>query len=711
MKQFQQAQSAFLQNVEDDEDDEDGEKDEADEDGETTMRDTEDVAPPRPKTHFGSCIVCQDELEDSAPFGILGLVQGSNLVRHTPTGEGNAPFQQEILALPASLDRDLSDRRPYGIAGEKVPVGGFTDSSDGLARGFPQSQKQGLHASSCGHMMHLACFDRYYRSVEQRHQQQPTRCHPEDVERREFTCPLCKSLGNVLLPAEVESPAFLPYSGTFDSRNLAEWSRPDADPIEDGEGTGASLSRFDDTFLHRVDKLSILNDSDQASYFKPWRASMSLAMLLSEQFKDAEGQMTARLIQVVTALHQEVGGPGSSVATLSKDLVGYTISTLEIASRGTAEPAWALSESNARLLQSLVGVMQALVELMTQSTDSARIAAVSVKQRLGGLFSTGSKFEGIEFTTFDPLGSVIEAGVCMPSAFYHVVAVAFYSALAQNYLSVYRMFHESTSVSDIKSASDEEASEYLSLEAMRAFFPQSSSPALFDQERIDFRLTLGKHLHAQQLVFLRRAAVVARVVLGEPSEDATDAFMDDEDHSEFSRLLTFLRIPTPREVLSTDTSSIADPTVLALRAHLSACHDSIASTILAPSSSPSSASAIELAVDRLLNSSVPELEHPTVYELLGLPNQLDTLVAASLEQECKRCGTVPHMPALCLFCGEMVCAQSFCCMVGEDEAANGECNEHMWTDVLLHFLPFLSMLTASRVQVRRLRCDLLPHQA
>ncbi|BGP18684.1 hypothetical protein JCM10213_006906 [Rhodosporidiobolus nylandii] len=682
MKQFQQAQSAFLQNVEDEDDAED--EDEELDGGEAKMQDAPATAP---RTNFGSCIVCQDELDDSGSFGILALVQGSSLIRLTPAGETNVPFQEEVLSLPPSLDRDASHLRPFGVAARKLPVGGFTsaNSDDGLARGFPQSTKSGIHASSCGHMMHLSCFERYCRSLEQRHQQQPTRCHPENLERREFTCPLCKSLGNVLLPAETDAPAFLPFQGSFDTRSLADWAKLDADPLndEDSWADGGTLGRFDENFLHRVDKLSLLNDLDHQSSFKPWRATMALPVLLPEHFNEAEGRMTARLLQVVTALQSEIYASSSSThtATLSKDVMGYTVAALEVASRGTAEPAWQLSDANVKLLQSLVSVMQSLADLMTQSFESQRIAAVSTRQRLGGLFAQGSKFADVEFTLFDPLGAVIEAGTSMPSAFYHAVAVAFYTSLAQAFLGVYKAFHQSASIPDWQGAyPSPEADEYLSLEAVRAFFPPEVSPALFDPGRIDFRLTLGKHLHAQMLVFLRRAAIVARIVLGEPGEEATDAFMDDEERSEFARLVEFLRIPPPEEVLRAD-SSISNPAILTLRTHLTVCRDSIVSSVLysASPAAPPTALAIEPAVDRLLNSSVPDLEHPVVYELLGLPHQLDTLVAASLERQCRRCGSVPTMPALCLFCGEMVCCQSFCCMVGEEEAANGECNEHMWT--------------------------------
>ena len=48
--------------------------------------------------------------------------------------------------------------------------------------------------------MHFSCFGSYIVSLEARHAQHPTRNHPEVLMRREFMCPLCKSLGNCLLP-------------------------------------------------------------------------------------------------------------------------------------------------------------------------------------------------------------------------------------------------------------------------------------------------------------------------------------------------------------------------------------------------------------------------------------------------------------------------------------------------------------------------------
>jgi hypothetical protein len=92
----------------------------------------------------------------------------------------------------------------------------------------------------------------------------------------------------------------------------------------------------------------------------------------------------------------------------------------------------------------------------------------------------------------------------------------------------------------------------------------------------------------------------------------------------------------------------------------------------------------EVTISTFFSSHWPDLfpEHPAPYELLGLPKHLDTLLAELLERECENCESVPASPALCLFCGELVCAQMFCCMSGEGDEARGECNEHMWKYVV-----------------------------
>lgn len=67
------------------------------------------------------------------------------------------------------------------------------------------------------------------------------------------------------------------------------------------------------------------------------------------------------------------------------------------------------------------------------------------------------------------------------------------------------------------------------------------------------------------------------------------------------------------------------------------------------------------------------LDLPTIFELVPLPERLDTLFELSRRKPCKNCGTVSVEPALCVFCGTFVCSQSYCC----SKNGQGECTIHM----------------------------------
>ncbi|KAI9271943.1 hypothetical protein BDA99DRAFT_501414 [Phascolomyces articulosus] len=139
----------------------------------------------------GTCIVCQEEVSDkSAPYGMLAFIQTSNIIR-----EAHASQEEDILSKfsqnNGSLDTEWLDEQqlPSNI------------DNNGSMPGYPaHMNKTGLYTSTCSHLMHIKCFEVYCDSIDSRHTTQLTRNHPENRARNEFMCPLCKSLGNILLP-------------------------------------------------------------------------------------------------------------------------------------------------------------------------------------------------------------------------------------------------------------------------------------------------------------------------------------------------------------------------------------------------------------------------------------------------------------------------------------------------------------------------------
>ncbi len=185
MKQMKAQQTSFALNLDnvDDEDEMDG-------------RGAESVS-------FGTCIVCQEDLDSSKGFGALAMVQPSRLIRKHP--DGSSFYLNEAILTDSSLDRNSS----------KLPDASFppkdAEAHDAAKRasgstfdGFPPHTKFGLYTSVCSHMMHLDCFQVYNASIKHRHRAQGQRNHPESIARKEYICPLCKSLGNVVLPVSLQ---------------------------------------------------------------------------------------------------------------------------------------------------------------------------------------------------------------------------------------------------------------------------------------------------------------------------------------------------------------------------------------------------------------------------------------------------------------------------------------------------------------------------
>jgi E3 ubiquitin-protein ligase UBR1 len=78
-----------------------------------------------------------------------------------------------------------------------------------------------------------------------------------------------------------------------------------------------------------------------------------------------------------------------------------------------------------------------------------------------------------------------------------------------------------------------------------------------------------------------------------------------------------------------------------------------------------------------------QISHPGVFELIGLPKNYDTLMEEVMR---RKCPTVPNKdisdPFICLFCGDIFCGQSICCLKeeahpGSSSTALGGCNRHM----------------------------------
>jgi E3 ubiquitin-protein ligase UBR1 len=85
------------------------------------------------------------------------------------------------------------------------------------------------------------------------------------------------------------------------------------------------------------------------------------------------------------------------------------------------------------------------------------------------------------------------------------------------------------------------------------------------------------------------------------------------------------------------------------------------------------------------------LSHPAIFELIGLPKNYDSLTDEAIRRKCPTTGKDLTDPALCLFCGEIMCSQAVCCMEMLDGGGRGGCNQHQEKYVIPYSCFLLSL--------------------
>lgn len=173
------------------------------------------------ESHLDSqCVLCHEGASSVAPLTLIAHAQTSTFValaasRSQPSGPG----------IDAGADREMSEA---AATGEGAAGGAALDAAgdqrqeaycspseqdgDGetrrelfpskLARAAELGWEQdgsplGLAVTFCGHTMHKACLDRYMKVLQRRRQAPGSN---SEMRLIEFPCPLCRSLGNNLVP-------------------------------------------------------------------------------------------------------------------------------------------------------------------------------------------------------------------------------------------------------------------------------------------------------------------------------------------------------------------------------------------------------------------------------------------------------------------------------------------------------------------------------
>lgn len=177
-----------------------------------------------------TCILCREDEELS--IGGRTLVLSALVQRSTVLSKDRS----RMPSPPPSVGEDEEEVPP--IAKKK------SEEPDGVP--VPADLRYGPHTSTCGHVMHSRCWQKFFESVLTKERRRPARYGRHisfNVEKREFLCPLCECLSNAVVPLLPPVCALVPPGCLEKAAQVQAQGRDDASFEAWLQGVGLAVHR------------------------------------------------------------------------------------------------------------------------------------------------------------------------------------------------------------------------------------------------------------------------------------------------------------------------------------------------------------------------------------------------------------------------------------------------------------------------------------
>jgi E3 ubiquitin-protein ligase UBR1 len=623
------------------------------------------------KCHFpaDNCIVCQEELDDSKLFGMLGLIQQSNTQRLSPLNN------KDVLADVLKTSNSTNSWGPKDENNTDIlpPFSGFPTDA----------HLSGLDISSCGHLMHSECFDDYQKSIDTRFQDELGRILSLTVPAKRFLCPLCKALGNVLVPIVWKGKKEAHPGVMVPSTPYTDLTRTVKEAAEELKKCFEQIPGSFDEELPFISNDPDLVINDQKKLKRIYNKLMKI-------MHDTMGKSTA----------SRPSNLPDSIRNLY-DMYSYTISNFETAQRGTegtrardltVEHTGTFIDdipSTSQTLLKVLGMTNTLIQKLMNSTEQAEDSSTNssgqtknrfIRERLAlqainqFIPNTANRFiqDMVEVDTFKPLlvDDTFKALVrlsfsvteCPSIETHHLLRSIYLAELSKTVIAIASSFLNGEKLlkdnkisqllrslnTDQHQSPEAETVQQFATYVLGLVMPQASIDLFF---RYVHPGALASLVRTFVLPFLRKSLLFMVVHHGFILQDPSNEM---QDKNEFDNLLDILRLPSLVNLFE-------------LQAFEQEMISGWCQDYLKYSQTENQTS--------LVNGSLTpiSLNLPTRFRMTTLPHRLDQLLDESLKRVCRTCKTVPEHSAICLICGTFVCARRFCCTKDD----KGECNTHM----------------------------------
>lgn len=607
--------------------------------------------------HFQSdtCIVCQEELDDTKLFGTLGLIQLSGIQRFADLDN------KDILA-----DVLETSNQPHPWAPSEDNRAPFV--------GFPVgAHRSGLDISSCGHMMHSECFDSYQQSVDNQLLGELGRMFPLSLTpASRFLCPLCKALGNVLVPV-VWKGKKESYPGVMV-------------PCTAYADLGKTMK---ETAAELRSKIDVIPGSFEEN--KPSKTiGTGVTICDEEKLKHIYNQLMKVVHSTITDRSFEPALDLFNSVEDLYDMYAYTITDFEIAQRGaegtrardlTVEHTGTFIDDVSSTSQTLLKILALTNTLIPKLMDtpwqselrftSERLALLSLSELIPGT-QADVKFDNPRVMLLDdPFKALVHSSFSLseyPAVEpHHLLRSIYVAELTKCVIGLVRYVLNGDKVlKDPKiierlHALNTSQQQTVGAESLQQFTNYVLGLLSVPQDMIDgfFKVVhpgaFAALVRTFSLPFLRKSLLFMVVHHGFIPQSPAD---DMAEVGEYENILDILRLPSFESVFELEAfeQELISGWCSDYLKYSQALHDPH----------------FEFGVNSFQKIN---LNLPTQFKMVKLPYRLDQLLDESSKRACRRCKSVPEHSAICLICGTFVCARHFCCT----EGTKGECNIHMKT--------------------------------
>ncbi|XP_078001009.1 E3 ubiquitin-protein ligase UBR2-like [Glandiceps talaboti] len=631
------------------------------------------------------------ELDSAAPMSVA--MDTSEAALDVPIAVGanrSKPLEQGVSKCTCILcqeDQEVTlDGRAMVLAAlvqrstvlSKTRGKNITDSENFDPMFMPPDLYCGTHISTCGHIMHWDCWQRFFESVVAKEQRRPLRFRAHlsfDVDKNEFLCPLCESLSNAVIP-------LLPNSGSPTTPSQQSMEKPNDIEVSYNEwleGIQSILQASQESAARQQEQQKEQESPEDGSLMDPCplpSLTRMMAQTLADnfqllfeyvyatpsQFSDSISEMIrifARSTYVV-GLGLMPHDEDPRVPLVAWTTCAYTIHAIENLLRDEGKPLFgALSSRQTDCLGALVR-FAAVCGNVTNTTQCKK-HALRLLSGLTGMDDPVNKLPCIlEMDMFTLMVSICLSVPLLNCEDSRSVSTIHVSGEGINHQSVLQatltahiiqiLLSASFTIDDTEMEQEDDNEAQQLLEIYKKLYTltgvaSTTTPSAWQ---------LLFHVKKACLPFLRCAAMFFHFLNGIVSP----ATLHELGIDEFEPLCQYLAMPTNLTQLF-DIETTPQMKVILERW----CQHPDMKTKLSAEQQPA-----------LIRYPI------TVNQLISLPQDYSQLInTISLFMCPKSSGSDSRAPTLCLICGKTLCSQSYCCQNDIDGDIVGACMAHTFT--------------------------------